>query len=174
MLAVCGSLNEVSRAQVRHAEHSGIPSHFLDPRFIGTGARRRTFGHDLALRIASSLTSTGAAILTTQASEAGCAACQESSGRSGRAVAGAVGGVVREVMSLARPSTLVLFGGDTAFGVVDALGIGGFQPVREISQGVVVSSARQGGRDLFLVTKAGGFGEADVLVRIREMLSREL
>ncbi len=174
MLAVCGSLNEVSRGQVRHAEHSGIPSHFLDPRFVGMGAKRRTFRRDLALRIASALTSTGAAILTTQTSGAGYAAFKGSSGRSGRAVAGAVAGVVREVMSFARPSTLVLFGGDTAFGIVDALGIEGFQPVREISQGVVVSRARQGGRDLFLVTKAGGFGEADILVRIRDTLGREL
>jgi D-threonate/D-erythronate kinase len=76
-------------------------------------------------------------------------------------------------MSLARPSTLVLFGGDTAFGVVQALGIGSFLPVRELTQGVVVSRAEQDGRELHLVTKAGAFGAPDILMRIREILDKE-
>jgi uncharacterized protein YgbK (DUF1537 family) len=76
-------------------------------------------------------------------------------------------------MSLVRPSTLVVFGGDTAFGVADALGIGNFQPVREISQGVVISRAEQAGMDLHLVTKAGGFGAPDILTKIRDTLGRE-
>jgi uncharacterized protein YgbK (DUF1537 family) len=74
---------------------------------------------------------------------------------------------------MVRPSTLVLFGGDTAFSVVDALGIRSARPVREISQGVVVSRAEQAGKEIGLVTKAGGFGPPDILLRIRETLGKE-
>jgi 4-hydroxythreonine-4-phosphate dehydrogenase len=85
-----------------------------------------------------------------------------------------VGALVREVLSLVQLSTLVIFGGDTAMGVVDALGIRSFFPVRELSQGVVVSRAELDGRDLRLVTKAGGFGAPDVLARIRDAFHKEL
>jgi hypothetical protein len=60
-----------------------------------------------------------------------------------------------------------------AAAVAEALGIDGVQPVREISQGVVVSRTRVGERNLCLVTKAGGFGPIEVLVRIREDPGRE-
>ena len=68
-----------------------------------------------------------------------------------------------------------LFGGDTAFAVVEALGIRGLNPVGEICQGVVVSRAK-GSRDRGvrnLVTKAGGFGPVDVVDRIVGALEQE-
>jgi D-threonate/D-erythronate kinase len=67
-----------------------------------------------------------------------------------------------------RPDALVVFGGDTAFGILDALGRPSIHPLREILPGVPLS--RVGG--LHLVTKAGGFGPPDVLARIREIVER--
>lgn len=173
MLVVCGSLHEESRAQVRRAEENGIHSYVLDSRLLTSGRHQETVRRDLAQRIADALTLTGAAIVKTAAPGKERAATQGSRERAGRAISHAVGGLVQEVMSLVRPSTLVLFGGDTAFGVVDALGIGSFQPVREISQGVVVSRAEHGGQDLHVLTKAGGFGTLDILTRLRETLGKE-
>ncbi len=59
--------------------------------------------------------------------------------------------------------------GDTAFAVVEALGIRSLEPVREICQGIVASRALSGSHaaaGLHLVTKAGGFGPVDVVDRI--------
>jgi uncharacterized protein YgbK (DUF1537 family) len=67
-----------------------------------------------------------------------------------------------------QPGALIVFGGDTAFGILDALGRPAIHPVLEILPGVPLS--RTGG--LFLVTKAGGFGPPDVLVRIREIMGK--
>jgi uncharacterized protein YgbK (DUF1537 family) len=62
---------------------------------------------------------------------------------------------------------LVVFGGDTAFGIHKALGGQPFEVWGEVLPGVPLS--RSG--DLFWITKAGGFGAADVLCGIRRILT---
>jgi uncharacterized protein YgbK (DUF1537 family) len=75
---------------------------------------------------------------------------------------------------------ILVSGGDTAFAVFAELGSPALLPVREIVSGVPgtrieaaqlarVLPGRQ--RDLFLITKAGGFGNVDVLCQIRKRLN---
>lgn len=78
------------------------------------------------------------------------------------------GTTVRQALESTRPDALIVFGGDTAFGVLDALGRPAIRAIREILPGVPLS--RAGG--LYVVSKAGGFGPPDVLVRIREIIER--
>ncbi len=169
MLVVCGSLQETSLAQVRRAEEGGFPSFMPDSGFLEAGGRRRAIERGLARRIADALASRGVAIVKTASLGSG----ERPHRAISRTVARVIGGLTRETMSMVRPSTLVVFGGDTAFGVVEALRVRSFQPVREISQGVVVSRAEHAGKGLGLITKAGGFGPPDVLLRIHESLGKE-
>jgi uncharacterized protein YgbK (DUF1537 family) len=60
-----------------------------------------------------------------------------------------------------------VFGGDTAFGIHQALGAVPFEPLGELAPGLAVS--RSG--SLIWVSKAGGFGAPDVLRTIKEQLS---
>ena len=62
---------------------------------------------------------------------------------------------------------LVVFGGDTAFGIHQALGAEPFDSLGELLPGVPLS--RSG--DLFWITKAGGFGNPEVLCDIRKRLT---
>ena len=62
--------------------------------------------------------------------------------------------------------TLVVFGGDTAFAILEAIGWTELTPLCEIAPGVPVS--RMG--DLQLITKAGGFGPVDVLAQVHANL----
>lgn len=66
---------------------------------------------------------------------------------------------------------LIIFGGDTAFGILCALHEPPIEPLGEILPGVPISRLHADGRDLVLVTKAGGFGSPDLLVRLHGMLS---
>ena len=59
-------------------------------------------------------------------------------------------------------STLVLTGGDTARSVLDLLGVAQLQVLGELEPGICLS--RDGAR--FVVTKAGGFGDSQSLVRV--------
>jgi D-threonate/D-erythronate kinase len=72
---------------------------------------------------------------------------------------------------LAGCEALVVFGGDTAYAILKALGVDAIEPLRELLPGIPVSRIRAGGRELTLVTKAGGFGPPDVVRRIRGALA---
>jgi uncharacterized protein YgbK (DUF1537 family) len=65
---------------------------------------------------------------------------------------------------------LVIFGGDTAFAILRALECPVLRPVGEIVPGVPLSRGRCHGRDMIIMTKAGGFGPVDILASIRHLL----
>jgi uncharacterized protein YgbK (DUF1537 family) len=65
---------------------------------------------------------------------------------------------------------LVIFGGDTAFAILRALGSPLLHPIGEIVPGVPMARAAFEGRDLIIMTKAGGFGSVDILARMRSLL----
>lgn len=81
--------------------------------------------------------------------------------------AGQIGERVRRLMEASPVDALVVFGGDTVFGIHRVLGGQPFDVWGEVLPGVPL--ARCG--DLFWVTKAGGFGAPDLLCNIRRALS---
>jgi len=63
-----------------------------------------------------------------------------------------------------------VFGGDTAVAIMQELGIRSFEPVCELQPGIPYCELGYNGKTIGLVTKAGGFGEPDVLLQIDRML----
>jgi uncharacterized protein YgbK (DUF1537 family) len=82
-----------------------------------------------------------------------------------------LGGVVRQVVDKCSVDVIVVFGGDTLRAVMNALDVFGLKPVDEVVSGVPVSIPF-GGKDfkkqpnLIIISKAGGFGDADIISRI--------
>jgi D-threonate/D-erythronate kinase len=76
--------------------------------------------------------------------------------------------MVRDILEKMNLDAVVVFGGDTAFGVLDALGRPVLTSIGEVLPGVPIS--RIDGRGLHLITKAGGFGDEDVLFRLKKVL----
>jgi uncharacterized protein YgbK (DUF1537 family) len=69
----------------------------------------------------------------------------------------------------ARPGALFLTGGETAIAVLRALGAGGLRLVGELEPGLALGTLAGGPFDgLVAMTKAGGFGDADAMVRVWE------
>jgi len=62
---------------------------------------------------------------------------------------------------------LVVFGGDTAFGIHSALGSPRFESCDEVVPGVPISRCE----DIYWVTKAGGFGAPNLLSEIQKRLT---
>ena len=77
----------------------------------------------------------------------------------------AYGQLVRKIMDGTRIGTLVVFGGDTLNGILDALAVPAIEPIAQIMPGVVRSEIDAEGYRLTLITKAGGFGADLPLVR---------
>lgn len=67
--------------------------------------------------------------------------------------------------------TLAVFGGDTLISAMRAIGCDGIRPVCEVESGVVLSSLPLNGADISLITKSGGFGNKDIIVRIEQFIN---
>jgi len=92
------------------------------------------------------------------------------------AVARNTGKMVRDLVNRLRFDAVLVFGGDTAYGILSALGRPSVQPLGEAVTGVPVSRfqfrSKNGGRDLHLISKAGGFGPLEVLPQLYGVLNR--
>lgn len=82
--------------------------------------------------------------------------------------------VTEKAIEAVLPAALVVTGGDTARAVTNALGSQALEVEREAAPGVPIC-VLQGGRwdGLVVVTKAGGFGEPDTLLRVVRQLEEQ-
>lgn len=86
-------------------------------------------------------------------------------------IAKSLGIIAKKIFENITPVTLVATGGDTAFNVCDALGSDGIELTDEIVPGVPVGILKEGMADgTRMVTKSGGFGEEDTLVKVYNYL----
>jgi uncharacterized protein YgbK (DUF1537 family) len=88
---------------------------------------------------------------------------------------------VCHILAHAPIDALVIFGGDTAYAIVEAIGSPPLHPIGEVMEGIPISriEANRLGpytghrdRDFYLVTKAGSFGSPDILASIRNSLGK--
>ena len=153
LLVVNGSLNDVSLGQARYAAAAGVPCFTLE--YGG--------GRSLVDSIVQQLNNTRCALLT----------CPLPAGRSGEngAVAAELGRTAAAVLTAAPDAGVAVFGGDTAAAVCTACGCDILIPLDEIAPGCTLcsDSAAAGGR--VWVLKSGGFGQPDIVDRIRGFLS---
>jgi uncharacterized protein YgbK (DUF1537 family) len=83
-----------------------------------------------------------------------------------RETAARLGDAARARVARARPGALLLTGGETAIAVLRALGAGGVRLIGEVEPGLALGTLAGGPFDgLVAITKAGGFGDRDAMVR---------
>jgi uncharacterized protein YgbK (DUF1537 family) len=91
------------------------------------------------------------------------------------------GRCVAEILGSTAVDGVVVFGGDTAHGIHNALRSPTLYPIGEVVPGVPISKLRRQdlrpsrdarGKDLYIVSKAGSFGETDILTTIRTRVGR--
>jgi D-threonate/D-erythronate kinase len=70
----------------------------------------------------------------------------------------------------AGPIGIVVFGGDTAFHLLKALGVAGVWPCMEILSGVPLSRIEFRGQKMPFITKAGGFDAPGLIGEIRRRM----
>lgn len=95
------------------------------------------------------------------------------SGNSAEDVSLRIGAIVRRILERIELDGLAVFGGDTAAGVLQALGVEVVEPLGELLPGVPLSWIQLEDRRLAFVTKAGGFGGPDMLAELRKALGEQ-
>ncbi|MCL2832550.1 MAG: four-carbon acid sugar kinase family protein [Treponema sp.] len=85
-------------------------------------------------------------------------------------IAQSIGSLVKKIISKTGPLNLAIFGGDTLLGIAKALEYKCLAPLLEIRPGVVLAQI-YGQEKGLLITKAGAFGEANLIKIIADYLN---
>lgn len=176
MLFVCGSVNAVSIAQAEAARAAGVPSvrlepaQLLDKDFLASPSGR-AFLNDVRREL-----ETNRCLMLRTAENAG--QVRETAARARRLgipagrlhliIAEHLGAAVVRVLKEQLVDVLAVFGGDTLHGIVRCLRGQAVFPEREIFPGIVQSVLQTPEGDRVIVSKAGGFGETDVICALRD------
>jgi D-threonate/D-erythronate kinase len=151
-LIVNGSLNAVSHDQCQAAKSE------LDVINLDSDARDR----EIQERIERSIQTHQWAVLSTSPAVSDAQAIVE------RLACIAAAAISRTTID-----SVTVFGGDTGAHLLAKLGVKTIHPIRELLPGIPVSRIEAAGRKLLLATKAGGFGDIDVIRQIRSALGAE-
>ncbi len=90
-----------------------------------------------------------------------------------RLAADNMGRLVARILAKAAFGNCVVFGGDTALGVIKALGCSRLLLAGEIIPGLALAELAGSPYPINFITKPGGFGPQDVICQIRDSLRRE-
>lgn len=181
MLTICGSLNAASLAQIAHAASHGFTLVHLTPdEKLSTAFGDEGLLADKAGEI-NRLMDTGQNVILASAlgkeEVAACDRLAQDKGISAHDLPGIItrsmAKVVKAVLRRQDQVLLVIFGGDTAAGIMNLMDMKTLEPCREIQPGIALSKLETGSRAAWLVTKAGGFGEIDILEIIRDSLLKQ-
>ena len=177
LFVYCGSVNPVTLAQLKKGDEHGFPHVHLNPvqklerawaeseeagecvrQWLETAAEKKQFildvndpegisdtddyahEHDLALEDMRLRISENMALLMKRTLDSGVDA------------------------------TLMCTGGDTLHGFMKKIGVWELRPICEMATGVVLTEFVYRGRHYHMISKSGGFGEPDLLVRLSEKL----
>ena len=170
LLIINGSLNQVSRDQVRYARENGLKTCLVTQKMLaGISSPEIT----KLLEEVAGESASGRDVLISTSLEADPENLSPSPTDPGQAAkhpylrfSRDLGRLTAEIIRNSYFQTLVVFGGDTLVGILDHLGISSISPDDEICPGIVISRIFRETGSLTLVTKAGGFGAKDAIMEI--------
>lgn len=81
-----------------------------------------------------------------------------------------MGALIKGLLDRQVRTTLMVTGGDILMGFVQALGTYEITPIRELFTGTVLSTVQLDGKTQLLISKSGGFGDPDVILRLLDTL----
>ncbi len=168
-VVVSGSVNPITIRQMEVAREAGLPVFWLtEPEKFDLGYPDSAACGELVEEMNRAIREQGVAMLSISGRAEGEPGMEEQ--RRGT-VCENLGRIVERLLVNQKDYTLVVFGGDTAIQIINRLGGGTILPVLEIDTGVVLSRGTdRSGFSFMFVTKSGGFGEEDTVLKILDYL----
>ncbi len=113
----------------------------------------------------------GIVVLKLSGAEAAASATQDKTIANSKAIVQNLGIAVRRITDEAKSDTLIVIGGDTASGVIEACGVTSLELKGELQPGTVSGVALDGSiTDSLFVTRSGGFGDEHALLELVTLL----
>ena len=173
LLVICGSVNAITLAQLDKAEQAGFTRLRLTPhQKLTPGYWRSDEGKTALKTIEETLAAHAYNIIETN--DAGgnepTAAAAEALGLTREEmrvrIASGVGQLVGAIFASPSVGTLLLTGGDTLLQCMNSVGVHELEPICEMERGVVLAKFSCGGTTRYVITKSGGFGQAELLTEL--------
>lgn len=178
LLVICGSVNAITLAQLDKAEQAGFtrlrltPHQKLMPDYWRSVDGRMTLDH-----IEETLAAHPYNIIETN-DEGGnepTAAAADALGLTREEmrvrIASGVGQLVGALFASPAVGTLLLTGGDTLLQCMNSVGVHELEPICEMERGVVLARFGCNGTTRYVITKSGGFGQADLLTALAKRIA---
>lgn len=181
-LVACGSVNPITRGQLDYAERHGFkrirltPPQKLDPGYFETEvgrAKLRELIHTVESEPLCILDTNdpqenqGGSETLAYAREHGIS-LEELRVR----IAETLGRLVKELLDGGVKSTMLITGGDSLLGFMNQVRVCEMTPICEMAPGTVLSQFEIKGRTYEVISKSGGFGEAELFVELAEKIMK--
>lgn len=170
LLVVCGSVNQISTAQLDYAEKNGHPRFHLPAKFLLGEEALDTPEDSVILKKLLKACETERLVLVDTASSKGKMMLEESKEQSlevtRQRISRKLGRMVKALLDHGLDRRVMIIGGDTLSELMGAVGCTKLSPVREPDRGVVLSSLQYNDHSYQILSKSGGFGGEDLLLRI--------
>jgi uncharacterized protein YgbK (DUF1537 family) len=167
---VCGSVNPITRVQVEHGERCGFyrirmtPAQKLDTDYYKTGMGRHLLEkwcgiarkHPWCILDTNDLEDTDKTMEYART-------CGLSTEEVRVRISTTLGYILTEMIGMGLEGTLMIVGGDCLIGFIRHVGAQVIVPVYEAAPGAVVFRICVGEKWFNVISKSGGFGEADLL-----------
>lgn len=178
LLVICGSVNAITLAQLDKAEQAGFtrlrltPHQKLMPDYWRSVDGRMTLDHieeTLAAHPYNIIETNdeGGNEPTATAADALGLTREEMRVR----IASGVGQLVGALFASPAVGTLLLTGGDTLLQCMNSVGVHELEPICEMEHGVVLARFGCNGTTRYVITKSGGFGQADLLTALAKRIA---
>ena len=165
LTVVCGSVNPISVAQMNFAERYGFSRiHLSDNQFLGSEEALKATAQGVEL---IGKFSSGTIVDTLYANNGVQRNVTEKELEKTRSlISRRVGRLMKAMLEAGYEGRLMIIGGDTLLEFTNAIGCYELYPVCEIDPGTVVFRLEYDGREHEIITKSGGFGSEELLVKI--------
>ena len=180
LLVICGSVNAITLAQLDKAEQAGFTRLRLTPHQKLTPDYWYSDEGQAALKkIEETLAAHPYNIIETN-DEGGnepTTAAADALGLTREAmrvrIAGGIGQLVGAIFASPSVGTLLLTGGDTLLQCMNSVGVHELEPICEMERGVVLARFGCNGTTRYVITKSGGFGQADLLTKLAKQIATD-
>lgn len=176
LIIICGSVSEITREQVEYAEKNGMK------RITMTPAQQFTIGYlaseegrrwlrDLKQDCEAGIT----CVIETGISDMEKAARYREQNRipleeARVTISKTLGEVLKQLLEMGLEATFMIIGGDTLAGFITEMCCGEITIYRELEQGTVLSSIKTEGKEQWIISKSGGFGEPELLMEVEQLV----
>lgn len=178
MLIICGSINEITRGQIEYAEKKGMKRITMTPvQQLTKGYLNSEEGKIWLHQVKQDCEAGVTCVIETGISNMEKVAEYRRKyhiplEQARVTISKTLGDVLKHLLEMGLEATFMIIGGDTLAGFITEIHCGEITIYRELEQGTVLSSIKTEGKEQWIISKSGGFGEPELLMEVEKLVKK--